>query len=65
MQINLNTGAVSVRTDKSYIDLGKLMHDKYAGGGHKLSAGGKIENLQAVIESAIGQHIKSIKKAGK
>ena len=41
------------------------MHDKYAGGGHKLSAGGKVEKLQAVIESAIGQHVKSIRKAGK
>lgn len=55
MQINPNTGAVSVRTDKTYIDLGTLMHDKFSGGGHRMAAGGKIDFVENIIEAAVQQ----------
>lgn len=55
MQINPNTGAVSVRTDKTYIDLGTLMHNKFSGGGHRMAAGGKIDFMDSIIETAVQQ----------
>lgn len=55
MQINPNTGAVSVRTDKTYIDLGTLMHNKFSGGGHRMAAGGKIDFIDSIIETAVQQ----------
>lgn len=64
MQINPNTGAVSVRTDKTYIDLGTLMKNKFSGGGHRMAAGGKTDFINEMIETAVQQlgFVKTIRK---
>ena len=46
--VNLNRERVEVRTARDDIDLGKLMKDRYQGGGHQKVAGGYLKILQKI-----------------
>lgn len=65
LNINLATGVMGARTTRNDIDLGKLMKEKYSGGGHPKAAGTPIKDAPLqTFKSIVPDSIYNFSKAG-